>query len=182
MTLHDRRARDINRGHRGHVVDTEVDDPYEPGARIAAVRSVRDDPLADYFSRGHIDQARFLAGRQFQKHFGIAERGPRSGQLTERVDGNPPREALTDGQLVAWKWLAKCHRKLGAEGSALVHDVLVNAMTAKQIAAARGLTGQEWSRFYAKRFQECLNTLAEVYGFANADRYARAVTAPLTGG
>jgi hypothetical protein len=38
-------------------------------------------------------------------------------QLTERVDGDPPREGLTDNQIKAWQWLARQsigNRRLGA--------------------------------------------------------------------
>ena len=47
-------------------------------------------------------------------------------------------------------------------------------MTAKQIAAARGKTGADWERFYSRRFWECLNTLAEVYGFSDVEKKIRA--------
>jgi hypothetical protein len=173
--IHDRRASDISRGHRGHIIEAEVDDPYEPGAKIATVRSVRDDPLADHFARGHIDQAQFMAGREFQKHFQLAERGPRAVQITEAVDGGQRYEPLSDAQLKAGVRLAKAYRALGADGSALTNDMLIHAMTARQIAAAQGLRGQQWSKYYARRFRECLNTLARVYGFASGDR---AVTVP----
>jgi hypothetical protein len=140
------------------------------------VRSVRDDPLADRFARGFIDAAQFAAAREFQKFFGIAERGPRAIQLTEAVDGNPVRETLTNAQLNAGKWLAKCYRQLGAYGSALIHNSLINGRTTKQIAAARGLTGPDWERYIARRLRECLDTLAVVFGFASGDRKARPVT------
>src|SRR5580765_7263841 len=78
--VHDRRARELNRGSKGHVVEVEVDDPYEAGGKIATLRSVRDDPLADHYARGHIDAAQFAAGREFQRCFEIAERGPRAMQ------------------------------------------------------------------------------------------------------
>lgn len=170
IKVHDRRASEINRGLGGFIVVAEVDDPYEPGARITTVRSVRDDPLGDHHARGHIDEAQLLAGREFQRHFGIAERGPRAVQWSEAVDGDPPRENLTDGQLMAGKWLSKCYRKLGVDGAALVHDMLIHAMTAKQIAASRGMAGQDWEKYFAKRLWECLNTLARVYGFSNGDK------------
>jgi hypothetical protein len=178
--VHDRRATEINRGLGRYIVEVEVDDPYEAGGKIATVRSVRDDPLADRFSRGFIDQAQFDAGREFQRHFGIAERGPRAVQMSEAVDGDPPRENLTDGQLMAGKWLAKCYRKLGADGSALVHDMLVHAMTAKQISESRGMSGQDWEKYFAKRLWECLNTLAVVYGFATGDKIVQNGTKGLT--
>ena len=113
VQVHDRRAREINRGSVAQLVEVEVDDPYEPGAKIATVRSVRDDALADRLARGHIDQAQYMAGREFQRWFGLAEKGPRAVQWAEAVDGGLPREPLTDAQLHAGRWLAKCYRGLG---------------------------------------------------------------------
>jgi hypothetical protein len=165
--VHDRRAREINRGAVGHIVETEVDDPYEAGARISAVRSVRDDPLADHLARGHIDEAQYLAGREFQRHFGIAERGPRAMQMAEAVDGSPLHETLTDAALMASKWLAKCYGALGRDGSALIHDMLIANRTTRQIAAARGMVGSDWERYFARRLYEALDCLALVFGFSN---------------
>ena len=166
--VHDRRPKDINRGSAGHIVETEVDDPYEAGAKISAVRSIRDDPLAWHLSRGHIDRAQFEAGRQFQKYFQLAERGPRAIQLVEAVDGGLPPEALTDAQIKAQKWLAKAYRALGQDGTLLIHEMLIYSMTAKRVAASRGMTGAAWEMYTARRFYECLNRLAVVYGFASA--------------
>jgi hypothetical protein len=165
--IHDRRARDISRGSAGHIVEAEIDDPYEPGAKISAVRSVRDDPLADQLARGHIDEAQFLAGRQFQKDFETAERGPRAMALTEAVDGCPPRETHTDAQLKAGKALSRCYGVLGKDGSILAHDMLIRAMTLRQIAISRGMPGREWERYLGRRIHEVLNCLAVVYGFAS---------------
>jgi hypothetical protein len=167
--VHDRRAREVSRGSSGYIVEAEVDDPYEPGARIAAIRSVRDDPLADHFARGHIDEAQYLAGREFQRHFGIAERGPRAMQMAEAVDGCPPRETLTDEQLKASRWLTRCYGALGRDGSALVHDMLIAARTTRQIAATRGMIGADWERYFARRLFEALNCLAIVFGFAHRE-------------
>ena len=169
--IHDRRAREINRGSAGHVVAVEVDDPYEAGARISAVRSTRDDPLGDHFARGHIDQAQYLAGREFQRWFGLAERGPRAVQLAEAVDGSPPQETITDEQLKASYWLAKCYGALGRDGSALICDMLIGCRTTRQIAAARGMIGTDWERYFARRLFECLDTLAETFGFSNGRRH-----------
>jgi hypothetical protein len=66
--------------------------------------------------------------------------------------------------------LARCRRQLGTDGEALVQAALIHARSFRQIAEARGLSGQEWERYFAKRLWECLNSLAVVYGFANADR------------
>ena len=153
-------------------METEVDDPFERGARIATVRSVRDDPMADRLARGFIDAAQFAAGRKFQKHFGIAERGPRSIQWSERIDGSAPPETLSDSQLRSWRWLDKCYRRLGADGSTLVHDVLIRNMSMKQIAAARGLAGPRYESYFGLRLREALDSLAIVFGFASSRRAA----------
>ena len=165
--VHDRRAKQISRGQAGHIVEVEVDDPYDATARISAVRSVRDDPLADHLARGHIDQAQYEAGRAFQRWFAVAERGPRALGWTEAVDGGLPAETLTDEQLKAGKWLAKCYGALGRDGSVLMHEMLVDAKTTRQIAAARGMIGEDWNRYFSRRLFECLDTLAIVFGLAN---------------
>lgn len=165
--VHDRRAKDINRGTRDYIREVEVDDPYEPGSRIATVRSVRDDPLGDHFARHHIDEAQYLAGREFQRQWELAERGPRAIQLTEAVDGGLPPETLTNEALKAAKWLAKCRSALGPSGSIVVHAILVECKTARQVARERHLIGDDWSRYFGRRLWECLDTLAEVFGFSN---------------
>lgn len=168
--VHDRRATQINRGSTGHIVEVEIDDPYgQPGDRISAVRSVRDDPLADQHARGHIDEAQFLAGRQFQHDFEIAERGPRAIVLSEAVDGGLPVENLTDAQLKAGKALSRCYGVLGKDGSTLAHDMLIRAMTLRQIAISRGMPGREWERYLGRRIHEVLNCLAVMYGFASGE-------------
>ena len=142
VPVHDRRAKHINRGTISHVVETEIDDPYEPGAKISAIRSTRDDPLADHLARGHIDQAQYEAGRAFQRHFGITERGPRAFQIAEAVDGGLPIETLTDEVLKAGKWLTRCYSALGKDGSVLVHEMLVENSNHKANRA-----GQRYDRF-----------------------------------
>jgi hypothetical protein len=175
--VHDRRAKVVNRGLAGHLTVVEVDDPFEAGARITAARSVRGDVLADHLARGHIDEAQFEAGRAFQRCFAVAERGPRSMQLTERVDGGAPPEALTDAQAKAARWLSKCYQRLGVDGSALLHDVLIRAMSMKQIAASRGLAGPAYPRYFGMRLRECLDALAIVFGFATSEAPRQRLTA-----
>ena len=102
-----------------------------------------------------------------RKLFGIAERGPRSPALSEAVDGGLPCEPLTDAPLRAGKWFARCYQALGQDGSVLTRDLLIHNLTIKQIVASRGLTGQEWNRYVAKRFAECLDCLAVVFGLAS---------------
>jgi hypothetical protein len=44
---------------------------------------------------------------------------------------------------------------------------LVQGLTMEQIGQRRGLRGQRWMDYFAKRFRECLDRLALIYGFAS---------------
>jgi len=62
--------------------------------------------------------------------------------------------------------LNRAERELGADGAALAHEVLVLGMTMEQVGQRRGLRGQRWTDYFARRFRECLDRLALIYGFA----------------
>ena len=62
--------------------------------------------------------------------------------------------------------LNRAERELGADGAALVHDVLILGITMEQVGQRRGLRGQRWTDYFARRFRECLDRLALIYGFA----------------
>ena len=84
---------------------------------------------------------------------------------------NPNREPLADrlarGRITQAQYLAaqefRKHYGLAAgkmlTGSAVVHDMLINAMSAKEVAASRGLTGALG-----------MPTLAVIYGFSDGRR------------
>lgn len=163
----DRRSRDLLRN--SEVATVEVDNPLalEPGEKIVALRSIRNDPLARLHSHRQIDEAQYQAGRAFQSDWEKAERGPRAVDPTrEHVDGGQRREPITEGQRKAVLRLNRAERELGADGSALVHDVLVQGMTMEQVGQRRGLCSKRWSDYFARRFRECLDRLALLYGFA----------------
>jgi hypothetical protein len=167
---HDRRAIDLLRN--AQVAPLEVDDPYELGGKILVMRSTRDDPLADLHDRNMIDEAQYQAGRAFQRDFEAAERGPRAiDPSKECVDGGVMPEPITESQRKAAKQLVIVYNSLGMNGSSLVHDILVHCRTRAQVAATRGLFGKRWEEWFGVRFRECLDTLAEVYGFAQKRRF-----------
>src|ERR1700741_4054229 len=87
-TTHDRRSNDLPRN--AEVPAIEIDDPLglEPGEKIVALRSIRNDPLGRLHSHHHIDEAQYGAGRAFQDDWEKAERAPRAVDPTrEYVDG-----------------------------------------------------------------------------------------------
>jgi hypothetical protein len=164
---YDRRAQDLPLN--AEVAPVEVDDPLglEPGEKIIALRSTRGDPLAKLHAHHQIDEAQFRGGRAFQSDWEKAERGPRAIDPTrERVDGGQAREPITEGQRRAVVRLNRIEHELGADGTTLIHEVLILGMTMQQVGERRGLSTQRWKDYFARRFQECLDRLALFYGFA----------------
>jgi hypothetical protein len=169
--IHDRRARDLPRN--AEVASVEVDDPLglAPGEKIIALRSIRNDPLARLHSHRQIDDSQYRGGRAFQHDWEKAERGPQAVDPSrEYVDGMQTREPITEGQRKAVLRLNRAERELGADGSALVYDVLVQGMTMEQVGQRRELTTQRWRDYFSRRFCECLDRLALIYGFATEKR------------
>jgi hypothetical protein len=172
--VHDRKARDLPRN--AEVASVEIDDPLalEPGEKIVALRSIRNDPLARLHSHHQIDEAQYRGGRAFQDDWEKAERGPRAVDPTrEYVDGGSAREPITERQRRAVLRLNRITRELGTDGILLVHAVLVEGLTMEQVGLRRGLRGQRWMDYFSKRFRECLDRLALVYGFATAPGAAK---------
>jgi hypothetical protein len=168
---HDRRSRDLPRN--AEVAAAEVDDPLglEPGDKIVTLRSIRNDPLGRMHSHRHVDEAQYQGGRALQADWEKAERGPRAVDPTrEYVDGGQIREAITESQRQAVLRLNRAERELGADGAALVHEVLILGMTMEQVGERRGLRAQRWNDYFARRFRECLDRLALMYGFATEPR------------
>ena len=166
---HDRRSRDLLRN--ADVATVEVDNPLalEPGEKIVVLRSIRDDPLGRLHARRQIDEAQYQGGRAFQNDWERAERGPRAVDPTrEYVAGGQMREPITEGQRKAVLRLNRAERELGADGSALVHDILLHGLSTEQVGQRRGLRSQRWNDYFARRLQECLDRLALIYGLTTA--------------
>ena len=173
--IHDRRSRELP--FNAEVAEVEIDDPLalDPGEKIAAVRSVRSDPLGRLHAHHPIDEAQYRSGRAYQSDWERAERGPQAVDPTrEYVDGARTREPVTESQRQAVLRLNRIERELGTDGAALVHDVLVLGLTMDQIGQRRAVRTQRWNDYFARRFRECLDRLALVYGFATEGDARRA--------
>ena len=98
-----------------------TDDPYERGAKLTVLRSLRDDPLAAMHNARQIDQAQFVAGRHWQRAFELAEvGGVRAVDPTrERVDDSRIAQAtISDAQIRAFADLKRAMAALGLEAKA----------------------------------------------------------------
>lgn len=165
--IHDRRSREMP--FNADVAEVEVDNPLalDPGEKIMAIRSIRSDPLGRLHAHHQIDEAQYRGGRAFQNDWERAERGPQAVDTTrEYVDGTSTREPVTESQRQAVLRLNRIERELGTDGAALVHDVLVLGLTMDQIGERRAVRTQRWNDYFARRFRECLDRLALIYGFA----------------
>jgi len=170
-SAHDRRSHDLP--YNAEVATVEVDDPFalQHGDKIVALRSVRNDPLGRLHAHRQIDDSQYRGGRAFQGEWEKAERGPRAVDITrEYVDGGERREPITEGQRQAVLRLQRAEHELGADGSMLVHEVLILGMTMEQVGQKRGLRTQRWQDYFARRLKECLDRLALIYGFATPSR------------
>src|ERR1700721_473700 len=117
IKIHDRRAQDLPLN--AQVAAVEIDDPMalEPGEKIVALRSIRNDPLGRLHSHHQIDEAQFRGGRAFQDDWEKAERGPRAVDPTrEYVDGGQAREPLTEARRKAGRRLTRPGGALRARG------------------------------------------------------------------
>lgn len=173
--IYDRRSRDVP--FNAEMVEVEVDNPLalDPGEKIVAIRSIRSDPLGRLHSHHQIDEAQYRGGRAYQNDWERAERGPQAMDPTrEYVDGARAREPVTESQRQAVLRLNRVERELGTDGAALVHDVLVLGLTMDQIGQRRAVRTQRWNDYFARRFRECLDRLALIYGFATEARTQRA--------
>jgi hypothetical protein len=159
--VHNRQSTDLLRN--AQVAAVVVDDPYEPGARIAVLRSTRDDILAEMLARAEIDQAQFDAGRLYEKYAEQAEIGNVQAidPSREAVDGGRGYDGITDRQINAVRALSEAGRVLGAKGEGLVRDVLINRIR----IGAMGLSKFQTEKARV-RFHTYLEVLAGFWGCA----------------
>jgi hypothetical protein len=118
--------------------------------------------------RHQIDDAKFMAGRHWQKLHAAAETSTLRGIdfTRERVDGGGRSpEILTERRERAMATLRRCRDVLGDEGDALVREVLGYGRCLSEVAAARGLAGRALE-YLGPRLRECLESLAKTFGYA----------------
>lgn len=160
-------------GQPDHSGPVDIPDPLDGRGRVVVFRALRDDPLGRMQDRGQIDPAQYAAGRCWQRAYELAEvGGARAIDPTrEAVDGGQIAAAtISDAQAEAFRVLARGGRAVGMLGESVLRDVLGRRMFPTDVARARGYASQRSVDYYARLFRECLDTLAEVYGFATGKR------------
>lgn len=154
-----------------------VDDPFEkvnpktgkrPKIRVAA--NLRNDRLGYMFSRRLVSHAQYAAGRKWQ----LVHEQTTVGRIRaidptrEPVDDSRIPDVLNDSMLKASKELDRARQRLGTEGHLLIVAVLVDGKSLEELATEA--VGREANWYHVKklgrRFRECLDTLAGLWGFA----------------
>jgi hypothetical protein len=165
-TIHDRRATELPAN--ALVAVGLRDDPYERGAKISVALSLKGDPLLSLHVRGMIADYQFAAGREWQRHFEMAQiDGMKSRAAVDPVDGGGfTVEFLTDAKRKAIAKLVYCRAILGETGNAIVTLVLGGNLPIQQAALARGMVTRREIEYVGQRFRESLGELARVFGYA----------------
>lgn len=163
--VHDRVSRDLPINSR--VAIAIVADPYSAsGEKISVVRSVRDDPLADMYSRSQIDTAQYEAGRRWQRYHEVTQIGPIAAidPGKEAVDGGRMRDPITDRQIDAFREMMKADRVLGNMGAQLMRDLLGQGLTVGQMCEKYDCKTGRKQTFLSIRVRECLDDLGKLWG------------------
>ena len=163
------------------VALVEIEDPYglrEFGGgppKISALASIRDDPLGRLHARGQIDEAKYNAGRLWQREYECSQIGQVKAIDTtkEPVDGGSFPEPMTERQRRAMRVVSQASAVLGKDGDWLVRQVLGERRFLFDIATMRGDVDSDGEpkrraiEYYGQRLRECLETLAVFFNLAS---------------
>lgn len=174
VALRDRTAVQPNERLEVGVVVLEGTD----GRRAEHYRSYRQDPLALMESRGHVDEAQFRAGREWQLHWERLEIGGAKAIDYGRdvVDGGKLHEPFGDMQVRAAAALGRMNaavrREMGMLGERVVRLVLAEGMAVKDVITLFGFDPSDTQTrlFYGRVFRDALEILAVECGYAAKKR------------
>lgn len=137
--------------------------------KVTVVRSIRSDPLGALKAQGVIDEVQFLAGSIWGWSYMRAEIGGLKAidPTQEAVDGGRLADPLSEQVKRAVANLRRAAIALGKDGEGLVTDVIGKGLTLAKAADARGLISRSGREYVGRRFRECLDCLAIVFGCAS---------------
>jgi hypothetical protein len=138
-------------------------------AKITAVRSIRSDPLGALKAQGAIDEVQYIAGLMWSWSYTRTMVGPlKAIDLTaDRVSGLTYDPGF-DQTKRSLDRLRAAETALGVDGHRLVLQVIGERMTLAMCADIRGLSTKSGREYIGRRFRECLDCLAVVFGCATS--------------
>lgn len=147
-------------------VDVLIEAP-DSDAKVLATKTLRDAPLDRLFVRKQISQTQYEAGCKARELFELfGSDGVRAMNFEKPLVDSSGCSALgiTDAQLRAATRLKVARGILGQEGFNLICEVLGRRKFIETIARERGVDSQREKDFLARRFRECLDSLAVLFG------------------
>lgn len=153
-------------------VATSVEDPYEPGTRIAATMNRRTDVLQTEVDAGRITESQFIIGRMLQNMFERSS-GSRCGgggawNPGDRVDVQKSQQlaialAVTDAKAIK----AMLHRieiRIGGFDAKLIRQVLGENLSFGDLTMVRGYGADKHATsHFARRFREALEQIDTMF-------------------
>lgn len=138
----------------------------KPSAKVIALRSVRNDPLARIHAQKKITDLQYAAAREYQSLHDRSQRGRIQAMDYERpfIDGRAAGETILDGQMRATDTLRQINVALGENGLSWVTDILVTGMNLREACAKRGRFDKTYQRFAGVHLAECLDVIAAKLG------------------
>ena len=148
-----------------------------PRPMITVVQSLKNDPLGRMKARDQIDDACFLAGREYQRLWvKVAAGRIRAIDLTMTSVDNSAGSGggATDAQRVAAKSLMRVDKVViqshGGEALLMLRDVLGECIAVELSARRRGAQSAHEIRWWGRLFRKSLDVVAVALGFANRSR------------
>lgn len=138
-----------------------------PGEKIAVLRELRDDPLADMHNRGAVDDPQYAACRKWQMLHARTEFGGASSidLAKEVVDGGKHPDMLTDEQARAFRELAIVDKLLGPEKAFVVRCVLGEGLSASELTRRLGSASHRRISHTMTVFRKAAGDLVVHWGF-----------------
>jgi hypothetical protein len=147
--------------------------------QIIVAQSIRNDPLGQMYARHQVDRPQYLAARNYQELFAVAQVGNIGAMnpCKPYVDGGTFSELMTDRQRMAAKRIRAVDRAVvatfGSTGLLLVQAVLVDKMNIAEVAGPV----REHRAFAGSRFGNCLVEIAYQLGYATRSRVTNPIGA-----
>lgn len=144
---------------RDNTLAVLVDDPYEPGSKIEAVRRKR--RIDEMWKRHELDEAQYAAGDRFDTLCIRATLCDASGidYSQDRVDSSMKSTGIRDSVLVAMGEQAILHDLLGASVWLLLVRVCHEQMSVTEVARKMGLKSEYDRKKLMKQFKAGLDKL-----------------------
>jgi hypothetical protein len=147
--------------------------------QIIVAQSIRNDPLGQMYARHQVDRPEYLAARNYQELYAVAQVGNIGAMnpCKPYVDGGTFSDFVTEKQRLAAKRIRAVDHAVvltfGNNGLVLVQAILIDKMNIAEVAGP----AREYRAFAGSLFSNFLIEIACQLGYATRSRVANPVGA-----